>query len=257
MHCHTKEGSIDSGLDILLYARHLSSLGFDGMLVTDHNSYRGYRCWLRYDSASKPPRPFTVLKGIEYDTSNAGHFIVILPDNVHLHLLTLRGLSASRLIRIVHDAGGILGPAHPYGNGILSIMHTSNEEKRFQILEQCDFIESYNGCETPLSNYRAHCLARKLNKPVTGGSDAHRLSAVGSAYTLFHTPIRCNNDLIALIKQGAPTQVPPYSQNGVYHNRNCIIQALMNLSYRIYHRILSWLVFPARLRQLIHIQTSR
>lgn len=176
MHCHTKEGSIDSNLSILLYARHLCSLGYDGMLITDHNSYRGYRHWCRNKTTLKFPKAFSVLRGIEYDTSNAGHFIVILPDNVHLPLLTLRGLSADQLIRIVHNTGGILGPAHPYGNGRLAIMHTLNAQKRMQILNQCDFIESYNGCETPLSNYRAHCLARKLHKPVTGGSDAHRLS---------------------------------------------------------------------------------
>ena len=250
MHCHTKEGSVDSNIGILLYARHLAALGYDGMLVTDHNSYRGYEQWLEYGHTLKLPRPFTVLKGIEYDTSNAGHFIIILPDHVHLRLLRLRGLSACRLEQIVHQAGGILGPAHPYGNGRLAIMHTQTARKRMQILRKCDFIESYNGCETPLSNQLSHLLATRLKKPVISGSDAHRLSVIGSAYTIFDAPVHSNNDLIALIKQGAPTQVPPYHLNGMYREWSRLIQSLLNLSYRLYHRILTILVLPARLREL-------
>lgn len=38
MHCHTKEGSIDAKVSIEQYIKKLISNGFDGMLVTDHNS---------------------------------------------------------------------------------------------------------------------------------------------------------------------------------------------------------------------------
>ena len=43
MHCHTKEGSIDAKVPIQEYITKLVKEGFDGMLVTDHNSYDGYR----------------------------------------------------------------------------------------------------------------------------------------------------------------------------------------------------------------------
>ena len=39
MHCHTKEGSIDAKVPIQEYITKLVKEGFDGMLVTDHNSY--------------------------------------------------------------------------------------------------------------------------------------------------------------------------------------------------------------------------
>ena len=39
MHCHTKAGSIDSKIPIDRYIRLLQEQGFDGMLVTDHDSY--------------------------------------------------------------------------------------------------------------------------------------------------------------------------------------------------------------------------
>ena len=40
MHCHTAEGSLDGKVKIEEYIRILRDNGFDGMLVTDHNSYR-------------------------------------------------------------------------------------------------------------------------------------------------------------------------------------------------------------------------
>ena len=43
MHCHTKEGSLDGKVPIAEFAARLQEMGFDGMLVSDHDSYNGYR----------------------------------------------------------------------------------------------------------------------------------------------------------------------------------------------------------------------
>ena len=45
MHCHTKEGSLDGKVEIEEYIRILKEKGYQGMLVSDHNSYNGYRYW--------------------------------------------------------------------------------------------------------------------------------------------------------------------------------------------------------------------
>ena len=45
MHCHTKEGSLDGKVGIEEYIRILKEKGYQGMLVSDHNSYNGYRYW--------------------------------------------------------------------------------------------------------------------------------------------------------------------------------------------------------------------
>ena len=45
MHCHTREGSPDGKVPIEQYIRMLRNQGFGGMLVTDHDSYGGYRYW--------------------------------------------------------------------------------------------------------------------------------------------------------------------------------------------------------------------
>ena len=45
MHCHTREGSIDAKVELEHYVKKLVHLGYDGMLVTDHNSYKGHDKW--------------------------------------------------------------------------------------------------------------------------------------------------------------------------------------------------------------------
>ena len=45
MHCHTKEGSLDGKVPLEQYIELLKSQGFQGMLITDHDSYKGYRHW--------------------------------------------------------------------------------------------------------------------------------------------------------------------------------------------------------------------
>ena len=89
MHCHTKEGSIDGKVSIEEYIRMLRNQGFGGMLVTDHDSYGGFRHWKKNIKGQKYS-DFVVLKGIEYDTLDAGHIIVIMPESIKLRLLELR-----------------------------------------------------------------------------------------------------------------------------------------------------------------------
>ena len=43
MHCHVREGSIDSKVPIEEFIKKLQSKGIGGMLVTDHDTYNGYR----------------------------------------------------------------------------------------------------------------------------------------------------------------------------------------------------------------------
>ncbi len=41
MHCHVKEGSIDSKVGLDEYITKLKEHGFEGMLITDHDTYKG------------------------------------------------------------------------------------------------------------------------------------------------------------------------------------------------------------------------
>ena len=70
------------------------------MVITDHNTYNGYRYW-KHNIKGKRHTDFVVLKGIEYDTRDAGHMLVIMPEGVKMRLLELRGMRASVLIDLV------------------------------------------------------------------------------------------------------------------------------------------------------------
>ena len=126
MHCHTRHGSIDAKVRISEYVKMLSAKGYDGMLVTDHDSYRGYNRW----KLENPDSKFIVIRGVEYDTRDAGHFIVILPDGVHLKALTMRGMKVEKLVNLVHQVGGIVGPAHPFGTRSSSAMLFNAQTKQ-------------------------------------------------------------------------------------------------------------------------------
>ena len=143
MHCHTKEGSLDGKVEIEEYIRILKEKGYQGMLVSDHNSYNGYRYW-RDHIKGKKYTDFVVLKGIEYDTNNAGHFLVILPEGVKPRILEMRGMPVELLTRVVHAYGGILGPAHPFGEKYLSFGSSKKYQRNPKIMQEFDFLEAYN-----------------------------------------------------------------------------------------------------------------
>jgi len=199
MHCHTKEGSLDGKVPIEDYIAALISKGFGGMMVSDHNSYDGYRKWKQV-AQGKAFKNFMVLKGIEYDTIDAGHILVIMPERIELKILEMRGLPVQFLIDIVHKYGGVLGPAHPCGEKYLSITNTSKHRNQLAVMDKFDFVEGFNSCESADSNRRAMEIARQFQKPVTAGSDAHKMDCVGLAYTELPDKVQCESDFIACIK---------------------------------------------------------
>lgn len=201
MHCHTKEGSVDASVKIEDYICELKRQGFDGMLVTDHDSYGGYEYWQK-NIRGKKYKDFVVLRGVEYDTFDAGHIIVVMPEHVHLPVLEMRGLPINILIKLVHHYGGILGPAHPCGEQFLSMFSTGIFKKFRYIAYQFDFIEGFNSCQPFDSNEAARKLARQYKKPSFGGSDSHKFDNIGLAYTEFNADIRCESDLIWHIQNG-------------------------------------------------------
>lgn len=200
MHCHTKEGSLDGKVPIEQFILDLKKKGFDGMLVSDHNTYNGYRYWKKHLKDRKH-RDFTVLKGIEYDTIDAGHILVIMPEDVKLKILELRGLPVQFLIEIVHKNGGILGPAHPCGEKYLSILNTRKHRNQLAVMDKFDFLEGFNACESRESNGRAREIADQFGLATFGGSDAHKVDCVGLGYTEFGRRISCESELIALVRE--------------------------------------------------------
>ena len=200
LHCHTREGSLDSKVSLLKYISKYKKLGYDGFMISDHNTYRGCKA---FDEISSWPEleGFTVIRGLEYDTKDAGHVLIVMPDGVYLKLLKVRGMRLRKLVHLVHSCGGVLGLAHPFGAASSSAMGFTSMD--YDLIEDLDFIEVFNRCESELSNYLARELAHKYGLPGTAGTDAHREEYLGMACTEIDAEITCNNDFIDAIKNDA------------------------------------------------------
>ena len=138
MHCHTSEGSPDAVVSLDATVKKLKSKGYHGMLVSDHNSYNGYK------SMKKQYKDFVVLRGIEYDSVDGGHLLIILPSRMKYDIFEYRGMEVQDVINIVHALGGIVGPAHPYDYSKLGICNTKWNDNRKLHNKDCFF--SCNSC---------------------------------------------------------------------------------------------------------------
>lgn len=245
MHCHTKEGSLDGKIPIAEYVQLLKEKGFDGMLVTDHDSYNGFR---RYrDHLKKTLDDFVVLKGIEYDTIDAGHILVIMPENVKLLILECRGLPVRILQDIVHRHGGILGPAHPCGERHLSISRTRIYKRHPELMANFDFLEGFNACESPESNAAARQLALQYDLAIFGGSDSHHADCVGTAYTGFHGEINTESDLIDYVRDKQEISYGGYYYQKTVKGRLGFLNHVLVESFWVYNHFAS--VYRSRKRK--------
>ncbi len=248
MHCHTKEGSPDGKTALLDIIAILKERGYNGMLITDHNSYKAYRYYMNLENK---PKDFTVLCGIEYDTLNAGHILVILPTGIRPGILELRGLPVGVLIEIVHRYGGILGPAHPCGEKFLSIFNTRIGKKlKENLIRKFDFIEAYNACEDDCSNASAKELAGKYNLPEFGGSDSHKEDCVGFGYTILEKNVANESELIQYIKEGGATSADGAHYFHTTKQKLGKINKVLVYSFWFYNRFLAYLRSSARYLEL-------
>lgn len=248
MHCHVKEGSPDSKISLNEYIAVLKAKGFDGMLITDHDTYNGYRHWKK-TMEGKEHKDFVVLKGIEYDTRDAGHILVIMPQGVRRRLLELKGLPISILIDFVHRNGGILGPAHPCGSAYMSYTNTKRHRKNPEIIKRFDFIEVFNACEQLESNEKAARLAHKYKKIGIGGSDAHNVNSVGMAYTKLPRSVTCETELIELIRGKEEFEVGGILYNKTLKDRLGKVSKVLVYSFWIYNKAGAFVKRRARMRK--------
>jgi hypothetical protein len=111
----------------------------------------------------------------------------------------------------VWRARGALIPAHPFRRRDRSALWYHLERHHLLTgpqLAQRDFvqglaaIEILNASSANGENKEAAQLARVLDLPGTGGSDAHVTHRVGKAATWFPGAIRTDRDLVAALRQG-------------------------------------------------------
>lgn len=187
LHVHSKfSGDTDAEPEeIILQAieRNLQGIAF-----TEHYSYE----------ASEPIEPLKekymesirIFRGVEFSSAE-GHCLVF---GVNTDALSLTYAPVEDLISVVREYGGVVIPSHPFrkGNSLGDLI---------QDIKGICAVEGYNGCNMSSYNARAIEVAKLLNLPYTGGSDAHLPHEVGLCYTVFSDEVRDEN-LIDLLKSG-------------------------------------------------------
>lgn len=183
--------------------------GLDGICVTEHESL----------SASAPfellrrRTRLVILRGVELST-DVGHMLVYGVNNDDwMDWGKGRICHAEDLVDRVHKLGGVVVPAHPYvikssGNGEPSCCSSApriDVNERALSVPGIAALEVCNGKHQkyPVVSEILGYIAKNMNLPGTGGSDAHIPEDVGRAYTVFKTPVLSNRDLVRAVQSGA------------------------------------------------------
>ncbi|MCI2048348.1 MAG: PHP domain-containing protein [Lachnospiraceae bacterium] len=258
MHCHIAEGSVDSTLPLRKNIELCREKGYDGLMITDHDTYSGWRYYEKEVRDGFSP-DFIVLRGIEYDTRDGGHILVVMPtDAKSPHVLEIRGMKVAELIEFVHGRGGILGPAHPCGEPFMSFTHAAAGRHNAFMADQFDFIETFNSCEYQHCNADAAILARELSKPCFGGSDSHRIGSAAMGWTEISEEIRNEDDLIRCVLNHKEA----FRAGGEYYHHTTKetvgqLNSLFSLSFGAYNRTVSLLRSHERHEELEKAEKSR
>ncbi len=156
------------------------SKGLQGLAITDHNNcasvdYLLERGLMREDGL--PVDGFLLIPGVEVTTAE-GHLLCLgarLPDN-------LKGTPAIEVCQLIHEAGGLAVPPHPYDRFRAGI-----REEVLEILP-IDALEVFNAATTlDRHNRKALAYANAKGIGMLASSDAHHASVVGTAYTILET----------------------------------------------------------------------
>jgi predicted metal-dependent phosphoesterase TrpH len=178
LHCHSffSGDGVSSPEQLIEAAR---AKGLDGFAITDHNTcdavkYLMDKGLMRPDGL--PVDNFLIVPGVEVTTAE-GHLLCIgavLPN--------LKGRPAVEVCHLIHEAGGVAIPPHPY-----DIFRAGIRENALKTL-QIDGLEVFNAATT-LKRYNrmAYAYALYHGLPMTAASDAHHYAAVGTAYTILET----------------------------------------------------------------------
>ncbi len=192
-HCHTKH-SYDNWLEPLDLIRRARALGLDGIVVTEHHSYE----------ASEPVEAIArdegvlLLRGVEIATDR-GHLLAYGVEDDSWNLWGRdTWLPLPEVIARITELGGICVPAHPFREiGACSLLDGLLE------LTGIAAVETHNGCNLASDNDLALSASRHMALPGLGGSDCHKVSAVGRCATEFLQPVADMPGFIAAVKSGA------------------------------------------------------
>jgi hypothetical protein len=163
-HTHTNH-SYDSMMRPEKILRLAKARRLNGIVISDHDTIKGgVEC-----AALNKDENFKVYIASEVKTS--------VGDITGINLKAeITATNFSEVVQQIKAQGGLVLLVHPYH-------HHKLDEINFDAI---DLVEGYNGREFPANNLKAVELAKKYNKPIIAGSDAHVYSEVANCRTFYH-----------------------------------------------------------------------
>jgi predicted metal-dependent phosphoesterase TrpH len=191
-HCHTRY-SHDNWLEPRDLIRRAKLLGIDAVCITEHHSYE----------ASKPVEAvgrdegMLVLRGVEISTDQ-GHLLAYGVEDDGWNIWGKDNyLPLAKVVERLRDLGAIAVPAHPFREmGIASFLEDVLQVRGITA------IETHNGGNLDSDNDLAIAAAAQMALPTLGGSDCHKVAAVGRCATEFLVAVTGMAEFIAAIKAG-------------------------------------------------------
>jgi len=165
LHIHSKY-SFDSILEPKKIIKIAKERDLCGVAITDHNTIKG---GLEAKKINKD-KDFLVIVGSEISTEIGDISGLFLNEEI-------KSRDSMEVIEEIKEQGGLVVLPHPYKGHKLS-------EK---IAKKVDVIEVFNARTNEDNNKRAAELAKKYNKSVVAGSDAHFASEIGLANIYMNT----------------------------------------------------------------------
>ena len=213
-HLHTSEVSACSVTPGEAYPEYMKSLGYSGMIVTDH-FFTGNSCVPRnlpwkervdrycrgYENAKAAAGDdFTVLFGIEYNFQGDEFLLYGVTKEWLLANPEIESFSRKQLYDSVHEAGGIMIQAHPYRErGYLSAIHLTPGTS--------DGAEVYNAANPDYQNALGYEYALERGFLMAGGSDIHYFEQNDMGGMSFPYPINTIEEYVKAFKAGDGTPV--------------------------------------------------
>ena len=192
MHVHTTTSSPCAYMDPESMLEWAARTGLDAVCVTEHDEVEGAQVARELGRR----RGFTVFRGVEIYTDLGDMLVFGLLQDARRMQVPYRELLAE-----VHEAGGIVIPAHPC-RGMRDLHAILGREAAEELLTTCDAVEVLNGGTARENNEIAAREAERYGLPGIGGSDAHHLVQIGRCVTEFERDLRDEADLIAEVKAG-------------------------------------------------------
>lgn len=192
-HCHTKY-SYDNWLEPLALIRRAKALGLGGIVVTEHYSYEAS---LPVEAVARDEE-FLVLRGVEIATDR-GHLLAYgVEDDSWNSWGRDHWLPLNEVMDRVRERGGICVPAHPYREvGVCCLREGLLD------LQGIAGVETHNGHNEDADNQLAIQAAQTMGLPSLGGSDCHKVAAVGRCATEFLQPVTDMPSFLAAVRAGA------------------------------------------------------